>query len=78
MSAVKERILGAVTVMNKADTLRLWKIISDEFGDFEADWDSIPEVVPDDMDLQMLREIENDPDCRDFMSASEAEKILCL
>ena len=41
---LKERILGAVTVMNDEDTLRLWGIIADEFGNTGADWDSIPEV----------------------------------
>ena len=67
MNALKERILGAVTVMNSEDTLRLWGIISDEFGDSEADW-SIPEKEPDEIDLQMLREIENDPECHEFVS----------
>lgn len=78
MNALKERILGAVTVMNNADTLRLWNIISDEFGNREADWASIPEEVPDDIDLQMLADIETDPECREFMSSNEAEKILAV
>lgn len=76
MNALKERILGAVTVMNMNDTLRLWRIISNEFGRGMKDWDSIPEEEPDDIDLQMLNEIDNDPDCREFISLSEAEKIL--
>ena len=40
------------------------------------DWDLISEEEPDNIDLQMFREIENDPDCREFISSSEAEKIL--
>ncbi len=78
MNALKERILGAVAVMNSADTLRLWRIISDEFGKAAADWDMIPEEQPDDVDLQMLREIEADPECREFVPSWEAEKILAL
>ena len=76
MNALKERILGAVTVMNNKDTLRLWGIIADEFGDNNADWGSITEEEPDEVDLQMLKEIEQDPDCHEFISESEAEKIL--
>ena len=76
MEALKERILGAVTVMNDRDTAKLWGIIEDEFGNSNTDWASIPEETPDDIDLQMLKEIEENPDCREFISASEAEKIL--
>ena len=76
MNALKERILGAVTVMNDYDTSRLWGIIEDEFGNSSADWLSIPEETPDDIDLQMLKEIEENPDCHTFVPASEAEKIL--
>ena len=76
INSLKERILGAVTVMNEKDTQRLWGIIADEFGSSEADWDSIPEEEPDEIDLQMLKEIEEDPDCHEFVSAEEAEKML--
>lgn len=76
MKALKERILGAITVMNDNDISRLWGIIADEFGNNETDWDSIPEEEPDEIDLQMLKEIKEDPDCREFVSSSEAEKIL--
>ena len=72
---LQERILGAVTVMNDEDRLRLWGIIADEFGNTGADWDSIPEAEPDEIDLQMLREIEEDPDCREFVSSEEVEKM---
>jgi hypothetical protein len=29
-------------------------------------WDSIEEVEPDEIDLKMIQEIQNDPDCRIF------------
>ena len=35
-------------------------------------WDNIEEIEPDEFDLTMLREIENDPDCHEFISAEEA------
>ena len=43
-----------------------------------SDWDSIPEAEPDEFDLQMLAEIEQDKDCHEFIPADEAEKMLGL
>ena len=37
---------------------------------------NIEEIEPDEFDLAMLREIENDPDCHKFISAEEAMKEL--
>lgn len=45
MSAVKERILGAVTVMNENDAKILWDMITQTFG---INWESIEAVNPDD------------------------------
>lgn len=73
MSAVKERILGAVTIMNEDDAQMLWNIITQTFG---ANWDDIEEVEPDDWDKQMLSEIKDDPECHEFVSAKDAMKEL--
>ena len=43
-----------------------------------ADWNSISETEPDEFDLQMLAEIEQDKDCHEFIPADKAEKILGL
>ena len=77
MNAIKERIFGAVTVMDNSSALKLWDFISNEFA-HKADWESIPEAEPDEFDLQMLKEIEQDKDCREFVPADEAEKMLGL
>ncbi len=74
MSDVKERILGAVTVMTDNDAKKLWKIIIDNF----ALWNDIEEVVPDKTDKAMLKDIENDPDCQSFLSEHDAMKELGL
>ena len=74
MSNIKERILGAVTVMSEKDAKTLWKIIIDNF----PSWDDIDEVEPDEIDLAMLREAETDPDCQTFVSSEEAMKELGL
>lgn len=44
VSAVKERILGAVTIMDEDDAQTLWNIIIETFG---SGWVSIEEVMPD-------------------------------
>lgn len=75
MSAVKERILGAVTIMDEDDAQMLWNIITETFG---SGWGSIEEVMPDGWDLQMIREIKANPECHEFVSEKDAMKELGL
>ena len=62
MNATREKFYGAVSVMGSDGVMK-----SDE-----AVWASIPEVEPDEFDLKMLREIEEDPDCQEFVKPDEA------
>ncbi len=73
MSAIKERIFGALTVMSEDDAQRLWQLISAEF--VEHSWDDIEAVTPDDFDIKMLNNLD-DPDCHSFMSSADAMKEL--
>lgn len=41
-------------------------------------WDSIETIAPDEIDLQMLEEMKNDPTCYDFVSSEEVLKELEL
>lgn len=68
MSAVKERILGAVTIMNEDDAQKLWNIITQTFG---SGWGNIEEVMPDSWDMQMISEMKADPKCREFVSEKD-------
>lgn len=63
MSNIKERLFGAITVMNEADALRLWDFVLELSGN---GWDAIKETDPDEIDLQMIQEVQNDPDCQIF------------
>lgn len=74
MSDIKERILGAVTVMSDSDARILWKIIIDNFTSL----DDVEEEEPDEIDMAMLEQIKNDPDCGVFVSEEEAMKELGL
>ncbi len=63
MSNIKERLLGAITVMDDASAMRLWDFVLELSGN---GWDAVEEVEPDDIDLQMIHEAKNDPDCQVF------------
>ena len=80
MNAIKERIFGAVTVIDNVAALKVWDFIARElsYSAEETAWDAIPDAAPDAVDLQMLKEIDSDPDCREFVPADEARKILGL
>ena len=65
MNAVRERIHKAVTVKSHKEPLKL----------DEPAWASIPEVEPDEFDIKMLREIEEDPDCQEFVTLDEAHRV---
>lgn len=75
MSAVKERILGAVTVMSDIEAEKIWDIITKYFS---FDWDSVETVSPDEWDKKMLAEIKEDPDCKSFVSSEDAMKAIGL
>ena len=44
----------------------------------QKSWDDIEEVQPDEIDLMMLKEIEDDPECHQFVSADDVMKELGL
>lgn len=68
MTAVKEKIIGAITVMSDNDAEMLWEHIVKKFT---PSWDDIEEEVPDEFDLQMLKAIETDPECHEFTKENE-------
>ena len=74
MSNIKERILGALTVMSEQDAVTLWELIINNF----SDWENIEEIVPDKLDIAMLQDISNNPDCSTFISNDEAMRELGL
>ena len=44
----------------------------------EINYSNIDTAEPDDIDLQLLREIESDPECHEFVSSADAMKELGL
>ncbi|MDR2168082.1 MAG: hypothetical protein LBE35_09585 [Clostridiales bacterium] len=63
MSAVKAEILNEVEIMDERTAEMLLNTIK---SIFIKSWEDIEEVKPDEIDLQMIAEMENDPDCFNF------------
>lgn len=78
MTAIKERIIGAVSLMSDKEAEDFWNLIQNRYIILPKNWDNIEEVEPDEIDLQMLEEIKADPDCHSFVSSEEAMKELNL
>ncbi|MDE7435691.1 MAG: hypothetical protein K2N01_07735 [Lachnospiraceae bacterium] len=76
MNAIKERIMGAVTVMNDEQAEKIWNII--KLSMTEDAWENIEEIEPDEIDIQMQREIDSDSDCKEFLSSDAALKEIGL
>ncbi len=68
MTLVKEKIINAVTVMDDNDAEVVWNLILKKFP---LSWNDIKEELPDETDIQMLNEIENNPECHEFIKESD-------
>ena len=74
MSNIKERIIGAVTIMSEKDAEKIWNLIQASFILPE-----IEEVEPDPDELEALRRYEaGDPDYQPSISAEDLKKELGL
>lgn len=74
MSSIKERIMGAITMMDDAEAEAVWNFVIENLS--PRSWDNIKEVSPDEWDLKMLKDIESDSDCHEFISQKELLKDL--
>ena len=73
MTNIKERIIGAVTIMSEKDAQKVWDLIQGIFILNNAE-----EVEPDEFDLMLLDEIQKNPECHEFVSQEEVMKELGL
>ena len=78
MSPVKEKIYGVVELMDEQQAEQFWALIRTHFLVTEKAWNNITEEAPDEIDLQMLKEIEETSECHEFVPAEEAYKQLGL
>ncbi len=74
MSEVKERILGAVTIMSEQDAEKVWELIKSVFALSNAETD-----IPDSEELKILEAYHNgDPDYQATISQEQLLKELNL
>lgn len=68
----KEQVQVLIDMIKDAphDELILLKNVLDKMLKFST-WESIKEEEPDEIDLQMLHAIDNDPECHEFVKESE-------
>lgn len=68
----KEQVQVLIDMIKDAphDDLILLKNVLDKMLKFST-WESIEEEEPDEIDLQMLNAIDNDPECHEFVKESD-------
>ncbi len=74
MSEIKERIIGALSIMSDDDAKILWAYIQDGYVTKVKSWDDIEETEPTDEELEVISKYKNgDPD---FVPALTHEEVL--
>lgn len=74
MSDIKERIIGAVTIMSEKEAEKVWNLIQSSFV-----LSDVKEVKPDPDELEAMRRYEaGDPDYQPSISAEDLKKELGL
>lgn len=77
--SIKEKIVTLLDVMPEKDAELLLQYIVGMYQlSPKTTWDTIEEVAPDEVDLQMLQEIDADPLCNDFVSSDALKEELGL
>jgi hypothetical protein len=73
MTAVKERIMGVIEMMDDTTALEVWRFIRDGYVAKKKTWDDIEEAPPDEYDLELLARIENDPEYSMFVAEEDVK-----
>ena len=73
MNVTKEKILRTIELMDDNDAVFVLNWLNSNFimKYKKTEWDSIEEVEPDEIDLEMMAEIETNPDCQEFIFEEE-------
>lgn len=79
MSIIKERIIGAVTVMSEEDARKIWTMILNEVAPKDSSNFSFEEVDPDDDEKKILDAwAAGDPDYQPYMTHEQLKAELGL
>ena len=67
METIREQVTGALAQMGELEVKKVWDIIQIVMPNAV-----IPVVEPDEVDLAMIKEIKENPDCKEFVSGADA------
>jgi hypothetical protein len=76
MTATKGAIIRTIEQMDETNASMVLDWLKQQFSKplLVDEWDLIPEEEPDEWDLEMLNEIENNPDCQVYVTEQEKEE----
>lgn len=76
----KEKIKTMIDFMSEDDAETLLKYMLSEYQLFSKEkiWNKIEEIETDHIDIQMLNDIRENPDCKEFISEEKLKKELGL
>ena len=58
-------------MMDDSEAEAVWDFVIENLS--PRSWENIEEVAPDEWDLKMLKAIENDPECHEFVKESDID-----
>ena len=73
MSTAKEKIVQTLSLMKEEDATIVLDWINSNFvlSYRQCSWNDIEEIEPDDIDIEMMAEIDSQPDCNEFVSIND-------
>ena len=73
MSNIVLEVMRTIEKMDDVSAKTILDWLNDRFQGTtqQLSWDNIEEVEPDEFDLEMLKEIENNPDCKEYVDEDE-------
>ena len=67
METVREQVTGALAQMGELEVKKVWDIIQIVMSSA-----GVPVVELDEVDLAMIKEIKENPDCKEFVSVADS------
>lgn len=77
MTAIKEKLIGAISIMSDSDAMILWETVQNEYVARKKTWDDIGEVDPTEEEIEILNAYERgDENYQPVMTHEELLKHL--
>ena len=73
---LRNKLIETVSSMDDAEIENVWHFVLSIKN--KDSWDNIPEVKPDEWDMEMLKDIDGDPESKEYVSFEDAMRSLEL